>query len=99
MTKNPIINALSATAYIIIVANVMFYIMDGVEDTILIPIFVLSLLTLSALVMGYVFFLQPVLLYLEGNKKDAVTLFGQSIGAFATITLVILGLVASGVLR
>ena len=45
-----------------------------------------ALLVLSAAFMGYVFFLQPVLMYLEGQTREAVELFTKTIGTFALIT-------------
>ena len=61
MTQNPILNALSATLYIALVASLMFNmekIPDGV-DSILMPIAMLSLFVLSAAVMAYVFWFKP----------------------------------------
>lgn len=88
MSKNPILNALAAALYIGIVSSVMFYgqpLIDPV-DNVLMPITMLSLLSLSAAVMAYIFFYQPVLMYLEGQKTDAVRLGVHTVGAFAAIT-------------
>jgi len=46
--------------------------------------------------MAYLFFYQPLLLFIEGKKKEAVNLFVKTIGVFAAITLVILLLLYSG---
>jgi hypothetical protein len=59
-------------------------------DTVLMPITMLSLLSLSAAVMACTFFYQPVLMYLEGQKTGAVKLGLQTIGAFAVITAIFL---------
>lgn len=91
MTKNPIINAFAATLYITAVASFMFYgsrVATG-EDTFIVPIAMISLLTLSAAVMAYVFFYQPIQLLIEGEKKRAASLLVQTIAAFASITAVI----------
>ena len=101
MTKNPFINAFAAILYIILVASVMFY---GTEHTksvnsVIVPIFVLSLFSLSAAFMGYFFLYQPVLLYLDGKKKEATKLFVQTILVFAGITAVIFTLLISGILH
>ena len=100
MTKNPILNAAAATAYIILVALVMFY---GTKyaspnNSIFAPIAGLSLFTLSAAVMGYIFCYQPVILFLDGKKKEAVDLFLKTTIIFGAITAVILLLFFSGVL-
>jgi hypothetical protein len=101
MTKNPFINALSALLYIAIVAVVMFYGTKSLpkEDTVFTPIVILSLFTLSAAMMGYLFLFQPLQLYLDGKKKVAVNLFLQTFATFAVITAVILLLVFTGILH
>lgn len=101
MTKNPFLNALAALLYIAIVASVMFYgtkNVPGPDKSILAPIAILSLLTLSAAAMGYIFFYQPVMLYLDGKKKNAVNLFVQTLAIFALITAGALTLLFSGIL-
>src|SRR5262245_21467677 len=80
--KNPFLNALAALAYIVLVSSVMFYIthtFNNKPDTVFAPIAMLSLLTLSASLMGYFFLYQPVMLYLDGKKKEATTLFVRTI--------------------
>ncbi len=101
MSKNPIVNALSASAYIILVVSIMTFVTQPLRnkpDTIGAPITVLSLLTLSAAVMGFLFLYQPLLLFIEGKKKQAVNLFVQTVGVFAAITVVVLILLFSGVI-
>lgn len=93
MSKNPLINALAAEAYITAVASFMFYAeqyMSEEPDTIFAPIFMLSLFVLSAAVMAYIFCYTPIKLYLDGKKEAGVKLFLQTVGAFAALTLVVL---------
>jgi hypothetical protein len=92
MTKNPFINALAASLYIIAVASFMFYGQDHVpsDDTVLMPIAMISLFTLSAAMMAYLFLSQPVQLSIDGKKKEALTLFLQTLVVFAGLTLVAL---------
>ena len=90
MTKNPFLNALAATLYITIVASAMFYApktMDHI-DSVIVPIAMISLFTLSAAMMGYCFVYMPLRLYLDGEKKNAVNLFLQTIAIFAGITAI-----------
>lgn len=97
MSKNPTIHALLAAAYIIAIVSVMqFAEKAGVKETIIIPIAMLSLFTLSAAVMGYLFLLQPIQLFLDGKKKEAVTFFLQTVGMFAIMTFVFLVAAFSG---
>ncbi|KKP94691.1 MAG: hypothetical protein US77_C0016G0010 [Microgenomates group bacterium GW2011_GWC1_38_14] len=100
MTRNPLLNALGALLYIIVVSVVMFYGSSQVKGTSVIgPIAVLSLFTLSAAVMGYVFCYQPLQLFLAGKKKEAVDLFLKTVGIFGALTATILFLYFSRILR
>ena len=101
MSKNPIINALSASAYIILIVSVMTFVTQPLKnkpDTFFAPITFLSVLTLSVAVMGFLFFYQPLQLFIEGKKKEAVNLFVKTVGIFAIITAVVLILLFSGVI-
>lgn len=99
MSKNPIINGLSALIYIVTVALVMYFGTKNLpkEDTILAPIAMISLFTLSAGVMGYIFGLQPIQLYLDGKKKEAVQLFLKTLMVFGFLTVLILLMLFTGV--
>ena len=91
MTKNPFINAFAAALYIAGVASLMYYAPKvEVNGGVIMPLTVLSLLVLSVLTLGYLFFAQPIQLYLDGEKKEAVTLFIKTAGVFAGITAVFL---------
>ena len=92
MTKNPFLNALAALSYIALVVSLIFFgvIEDPDDSTILGPIALLSLLTLSVAVMGYLFFFQPIRMYLEGEKAAAVKFFLHTLLIFAGITAALL---------
>ena len=95
MTKNPILNALSATCYIILIVSIINFLSKNITEepkSVVAPIIFLSMLSLSAAVMGFVFLAQPLMLYLDGKKKQAVELIIKTIGSFAAITAVILAL-------
>ncbi|MCA9308627.1 MAG: hypothetical protein R3B92_01870 [Patescibacteria group bacterium] len=97
MTKNPIINGLSASGYIVVVVTLMQLATRHLRDqpdTFFAPIVALSLLTLSVTVMALIFFLQPVQMYTNGKKKEAIELFTKTVGVFAASTLVTLLLLA-----
>ena len=101
MSKNPIINALSASGYIILVVTVMNFVSQTLKnkpDTAFAPIAFLSLLTLSVAVMAYLFFYQPLQLFIKGKKKEAANLFIQTLGIFGAFTLVALTLLFSGLI-
>jgi hypothetical protein len=101
MTKNPFLNAFAAIGYIVLIASVMYYGTKHMkpEDSIMAPIAVVSLFTLSAAVMGYIFCYQPLLLFLDGKKKEAVDLFLKTTLIFGVITTGILLLLFSGIIK
>jgi hypothetical protein len=101
MSKNPFINALSASTYIILVVTVMTLVTKPLRnkpDTFFAPITVLFVLTLSVAVMAFLFFYEPLQLFIEGKKKEAVKLFVQTVGIFAVFTAVVLILLFSGLI-
>jgi hypothetical protein len=92
MTKNPFYNALAALGYIVLVVLGMNYI-SGISSNVndfLMPIIMLSLLTLSVAVMAYVFGYQPLRLFLDDKKKEAVSLFLKTVGIFGGITIILI---------
>jgi len=94
MTGNPLYNALAASGYIVVLVSLMNFeskiqIDENVASFIM-PIIMLSLFTLSAAVMGYLFCYQPLRLFLEGEKEKAVQLFLKTVGIFGIITLTII---------
>jgi hypothetical protein len=101
MSKNPLLNALFATLYVVLVSSVMFY---GSKtrpgpDSILAPIAILSLFSLSAVMMAYIFMYQSFQLYFDGKKKEALDLFLKTIAYFAIVTIIALFLLFSGILE
>lgn len=98
MSKNPIINGLGASIYIILVATVMNFGTKMVPhpNPFMAPIAVISLFTLSAAVMGYIFGYQPAQLYFDGKKKPAVKLFLQTVFVFGCLTALALILLFTG---
>ena len=93
MTKNPILNALAAAAYIGGLVGLMSLFVDSkVEETVplLIPMLLISIFTLSAAVMGSIFFYQPFRMYFDGKKEEAVKLVAHTIATFAVLVVVLL---------
>lgn len=99
MSNNPILNGLAALAYIVFVGSIMYFgtKMAPHPDTFIAPIAIISLFTLSAAVMGYIFGYQPAQLYFDGKKKEAVRLFLQTVGVFGCFTLLVLAVMFSGI--
>lgn len=99
MTKNPVVNALTASVYIVLVVSVMNFVTQPLRDkpdTFLAPITVLFVLTLSTAIMAFLFFYQPLLFLIEGRKREAINLFVKTVGVFGVITVIVLILLFSG---
>ena len=89
MNKNPYLNAGYAAAYIVLLVSGAFLFGEGGPDepNILYPIIALSLLVLSVCVMGYLIILRPLLMYVDGQKKEAIEFFMKTVATFAGLCL------------
>ncbi|MFA6295077.1 MAG: hypothetical protein WC666_01480 [Candidatus Paceibacterota bacterium] len=93
MTKNPYLNALIALLYIVFVVLLITYGPTFVRekpDTILAPMAMLSLLVLSVAFMGYTFFFRSILMYLDGEKREAIEFFTKTLLTFSVMTGVVI---------
>lgn len=99
MIKNPIKNGVLASAYIFFVVTVLSSAekMSDQPDSLLTPVAFISLFTLSVAMMGYLFFLQPLQMYLDGKKKEAIDFFVKTLATFGLITAVLLIMVFTGI--
>ena len=91
MIQKPLTNSLLATLYISLI-SLLFYLGNTLKiegQPILAPIALISLFTLSAAVMAYLFVYQPLVLYLDGKKKLAVNFFLKTVSIFALTTLIL----------
>ncbi len=87
------VNVLLATIYISLVALLMSNgeaLFGNGPDNVLAPVMMLLLLVLSASIMGVLFFAKPVMLYLDGKKKEAVRLLYLTIGWAFVFTILAL---------
>ena len=90
MNKKPFYHATLAAGYITLLVNCMnfFFWMPNKPNTpdmpnIVIPMMFLSLFTLSAAVMAFLFFWEPVQLFIKGEHQKALRFFGATLGYFA----------------
>ncbi len=92
--KNAVINALATALYIALIASFLFYAPktfgQNKADTVLVPIVMLSLLVFSAALTGMLIFGRPALWYLDGKKKEALSLFIYTLVFFLIITIIAL---------
>jgi hypothetical protein len=95
--KRGALNALCAFIYVVAVALFMSAaenLFGEREPDLLAPIGFLMLFVLSAAVMGMLIFGAPVMLYIDGKKKEAVRLLVWTVGSFAAITVCVLSVLA-----
>ena len=82
--KKPFYYALGAIVYIVLIVLAMSatkYFPQ--KETIIVPITMLTLFVLSAAVMGFLFLSEPIKLFLEHRKQEAVIFFLKTVGFFA----------------
>lgn len=84
ITKHAGLNALATTLYITLVASFLFYvpqrILKDTEDTVFAPIAMLLLFVFSAAMTGLLTLGRPLMWYLDGKKKEAVSLLLTTLG-------------------
>ena len=86
-----IINSVGTTAYIILVASFMFFLQSSFsdqKDTIIAPISALLLFVCSAAITGFLVFGKPAMLYVDGKKREAVSLLGYTLTMLFLITII-----------
>jgi hypothetical protein len=90
--KKPILYAFVAVAYIVFIVSIInFTKYLTLKESILMPMVMLGVFVLSAAFMGFLFLSQPLTLYLDGQKKEALSFFGKTLGFFACF-VVLLGI-------
>ncbi|MFA6974116.1 MAG: hypothetical protein WC238_05265 [Parcubacteria group bacterium] len=90
--------ALGEGIYISLVALLMFTVQkffgDKPDPVIVAPIAFLLLLVISAAISGALILGKPLMLYLDGQKKEAVMLFGFTVAWLALFLLAAFSIVA-----
>ncbi len=89
--KTAFINALLTTLYITGVGLFMHYgatIKIGRSNTILVPVTLLLIFVLSAAITGFLIFGKPAQMYVDGKKKEALSLLTQTLVIFSAVTLI-----------
>ncbi len=90
MIKRAFLNAIGTAVYIVLVVSLIFSFQSfssNSEKTIIIPIAMLLLFVCSAAITGFLVFGKPVMLYIDGKKKEAVSLLGYTVGILFLITI------------
>ena len=87
--KRAFIDSVGTAAYIILVVSFIFslQIFASKQDNIIIPIAMLLLFVFSAALTGSLVFGKPIMMYLDGKKKEAVSLVAYTLGILLAITI------------
>jgi hypothetical protein len=89
--KTALINSVATALYIILVGTFMYYgtiIKIGRDNVFLAPIAMLFLFVFSAALTGFLMIGKPAQMYVDGKKKEAISLLTYTLVFFSIITLV-----------
>lgn len=89
--KNPILNGLAAGAYIaglVIISNYFAMKKTIEEPSVFIPMVMLSLLVFSVALMGVLFFFQPLKLFMDNKREEALAFFTKTLSTFVVWVLI-----------
>lgn len=89
--KTAFLRALATTLYIIAVGSFMYYgslVKLGRANVILVPITLLLLFVFSAALTGFLIFGKPAQMYVDGKKKEALSLITHTLIFFSIITFI-----------
>lgn len=89
MRPNPYLHAFAAAAYIVLIVFVVnsFTSIEAIQQSLYIPIAVLSLFVLSAATMAYLFGYEPYRLYTDGMRGEALAFFVKTLVTFALLVV------------
>ena len=92
MSTKPFLNALIAAGYIGLIVTILSNAeqFNARELGMIAPLTFLSLLVLSAALMGYLFFYQPVRLLIERKQEEASRFLLSTIASFVGIMSVVI---------
>lgn len=91
LIRRALIDSLGTLLYIILIVLFLFSLQrfsSEPDNNILIPIAMLLLFVSSAAITGFLVFGKPIMLYLDGKKKEAVALLSYTIGILVLITII-----------
>ena len=88
--KTAILNSLATYAYIIAVSFFIYFATGlklGRGNSFLAPMALITLFVFSAALTGFLIFGKPAQMYVDGQKKDALSLLTYTLASFSVITL------------
>lgn len=88
--KRAFLNALGTAGYVVLVVLFVFSLQAFQQepDTIFIPMAMLMLFICSAAITGFLVFGKPIMLYVDGKKREAVSLLAHTLGILFIITII-----------
>ena len=88
--RRAFIDAVGTAVYVILVVLLVssMQVFSSEKETIVIPMAMLLLLVCSAAITGFLVFGKPVMLYIDGKKREAILLLSYTIGILVLITIV-----------
>jgi hypothetical protein len=95
ITKNAVANAVGTAVYVTLVATFLsnaeqLFGRDGGDPkSVLVPIAMLLLLVLSAAITGSLVLGKPTLWYLDGKKKEALSLLAYTLASIFVIVVIV----------
>lgn len=98
INKTALRNALLTALYVVAIGTVLYFggqAKIGRANTFLVPISILLLLVCSASITGYLMVGKPILLYIDGKKKEAISLLAHTLVYFSIITFAAIALMIS----
>ena len=95
MKNNILVHSFGHSVLVLIYVSIVAFVMNhgqawfGNSDTAWTPVAVLMLFVLSAAVTGSLVLGRPVLMFLDGQKKEAIKFFGFTVGWLSILTLIV----------
>ncbi|MGV8142300.1 MAG: hypothetical protein ACP5NS_01545 [Candidatus Pacearchaeota archaeon] len=88
--KKAFLNATLTATYVVLVVLFVFSLQNFQEepDTIIIPMAMILLFVCSAAITGFLVFGKPIMWYIDGKKKEAISLLAHTLGMLFIITII-----------
>lgn len=88
--KKAFMNAMGTAAYVVLVVLFIFSLQSFHQepDTVIIPMAMLMLFVCSAAITGFLVLGKPLMWYIDGKKKEAVSLLAHTLGMLFIITII-----------
>lgn len=98
ITVHAFLHATGTVAYIVLIALFLssakrVFDRDASNETMMIPVIMLLLLVISAAITGFAVFGKPVMLYIDGKKRESLLMLAQTIGFLIMFAVIVVLLI------